>query len=737
MSAPGSGEEPEGSDVPEARVNSPSAALLRLAEACGITPEYAAWDGRPRRSSAKAIRAALAAMGIDGSDDEACHSELDRIEDAKWERALPAVLVMRAGESREIALTVLEGDEADVVLRLESGATLTLAQVVRDAEVREVRGRSMSRLAFAIPSELPLGWHEVEARVGATPFPAVSAVVVVPTRAPMPSDITESRPWGFAAQLYSIRSKASWGVGDLADLRDLCSLAALRSGADFLLINPLHAAEPVSPLTNSPYLPSSRLWIHPLYIRVEDIPEVAYMPAADRALIAWHGEAPRAASLDRILIDREAAWAAKKAALEEVFRAPRSVARQAAFDEFRSRAGHPLVDFATSCALVEERVSAGVVPTDPWPESLASPEASGVAAFRAGHADRVEFYSWLQWLADEQRGAAQLAARNSGMRIGIMADLAVGVHPRGADSWSLGPVLARGVGVGAPPDMYNQQGQDWSQPPWQPRALEEAAYRPFRDVVRASLRHSGALRIDHILGLFRLWWVPQGLSPDDGVYVRYDHEALVGILCLEAERAGAILIGEDLGTVEPWVSDYLASRGILGTTVFWFEKRADGSPRAPEDYRPGALASLGTHDLPPTAAYLAGEHVTLREKLGLLVEPVEEVRAEATRERAGVVEMLLERGWLTPPVEGAEPEPEEILLALHRALFASPATLTSVAITDAVGELRTQNQPGTDKQYPNWRVPLCDGRGVPATVDTLFDHPRVQRLIEVVRSARP
>jgi 4-alpha-glucanotransferase len=274
-------------------------------------------------------------------------------------------------------------------------------------------------------------------------------------------------------------------------------------------------------------------------------------------------------------------------------------------------------------------------------------------------------------------------------------------------------------------------GQNWSQPPWDPHALEEAAYAPFRDVVRATLRHAGALRIDHILGLFRLWWVPDGCSPDDGVYVRYDHEALVGILVLEAMRAGAVVIGEDLGTVEPWVSEYLASRGILGTVVMWFEKRGDGAPRAPEDYRPGVLASVTVHDLPPTAAYLAGEHVRLRESLGLLAGPVEEVRAEAERERAGLVRMLVEHGWLAPD---AVEDQGEILIALHRALLASPCALVGVAVPDLVGDLRTQNQPGTNTEYPNWRVPLCDGRGTPIPLDTLFDHPRARALLEAIHN---
>ena len=234
------------------------------------------------------------------------------------------------------------------------------------------------------------------------------------------------------------------------------------------------------------------------------------------------------------------------------------------------------------------------------------------------------------------------------MEIGVIHDLAVGVKPGGADAWTLAGVLARNVTVGAPPDMFNQQGQNWTQPPWHPVRLAESGYAAYRDMLRTVLRHAGGIRVDHILGLFRLWWIPEGAGPGEGTYVYYDHEALIGILALEAQRAGAIVIGEDLGVFEPWVRDYLAERGIFGTSILWFEHDADG-PIPPERYRQQCLTSVNTHDLPPTAGYLAGEHVTLRESLGLLRRPVDEERAEAVAEQEAVLGMLRERGLLPEP----------------------------------------------------------------------------------------
>jgi 4-alpha-glucanotransferase len=502
-------------------------------------------------------------------------------------------------------------------------------------------------------------------------------------------------------------------------------LAKIRAGADFVLINPLHANEAVPPLSPSPYLPSSRRFIAPMYIRIEDIPEVAYVPSQQRAVIEWESERPSRNNNTDELLDRDEVWRAKVAALEQIFEAPRSPGREAQFEAFCVREGKALEDYATWAAISEEYH--GVTS---WPDELATASAAAVAAWRDDHSDRVLFHAWMQWIADEQASHAQSTARGTGMDIGIIADLAVGVHPSGADAWSLHRVLANGISVGAPPDGFNPQGQDWSQPPWQPRALEAAAYVPFRDVVRAAVRHSGAVRVDHILGLFRQWWIPVGHGAGDGSYVQFDHEALVGILILEAHRAGAIVIGEDLGTVEPWVREYLSSRGVLGTSVLWFERTHDGGFTAPEHYRADALATVTTHDLPPTAMMLAGAHVGLRTELGL-VSDVDAAIEQASDELQRLVGMLRERDWVIEDYEE-----EDLIAGVHRMVMASPAVLTGVAITDAVGDMRAQNVPGTFEEYPNWRIPLTDRNGVPVLLDTLFDHPRMRRLVAAIRSAR-
>ncbi len=501
--------------------------------------------------------------------------------------------------------------------------------------------------------------------------------------------------------------------------------SAATSGADYVLVNPLHAAEPVPPLEPSPYLPTSRRFANPLYLRVERIPELATAPDDVRAAVARLRD-DLAVHLDGVdTIDRDAVWTAKRAALQALYAVPRTPGREAALTAYRWREGEGLRNFATWSALAVELGPDHLA----WPEELRHPESGAVRAWAAEHADAVGFEAWLQWVLDEQLDATQSAALRAGMRLGVMHDLAVGVNPRGADAWSLQDTYAQGITVGAPPDPYNQHGQDWSQPPWRPDRLAEQAYEPWRAMVSTILRHAGGIRVDHVIGLFRLWWIPQGLGPKAGTYVRLDHEAMVGILALEAHRAEALVVGEDLGTVEPWVRDDLRSRGILGTSILWFELDFDGGggPLTPERWREYCLASVTTHDLPPTTAYLAGDHVRLRERLGVLTRPFEEELALDEAERAAWLGALREHGLLP---DGADVE--ETVRALHRFLTLTPSRLLNVALTDAVGDRRAQNQPGTTNEYPNWRVPLTDPDGRPVRLEDVFTSARVRSLLGVL-----
>jgi 4-alpha-glucanotransferase len=699
----------------------PSPRLLELAQAYGVATEFWDWQGRHVPVPERTIVTVLSALDVDASGAAEVEVALEDVALAPWRRMVPPVIVTRAGVPRRVAVHVPDGEPVDVWVQLEDGRRRSLAQEDQWVGPRSVDGVLIGEASFGIPVDLPLGWHCLHAR---TPSRAARCpLVVTPARLELPAALTERRRWGLMTQLYSVRSCRSWGLGDFADLGELAAWAGRDLGADFVLVNPLHAAEPVGRMEPSPYLPTTRRFVNPIYIRVEDIRETAYLPATDRALVEWEAESPRGSNGDPRLIDRDAVWSAKRSALERVFAVRRSPAREAELQAYRRREGAGLEDFAFWCAMAEHYG----LPSSRWPQAAHDPESDTVAALRPALADRVEFYRWLQWVADAQIEAAQATARRAGMRIGVVTDLAVGVHPSGADTWTLQGVLARGVTVGAPPDAFNQQGQDWSQPPWRPDALAEQGYAPYRDMLRTVLRHAGGVRVDHIAGLFRLWWVPLGDGPAAGTYVRYDHEALVGILCLEAHRAGAFVVGEDLGTVEPWVRNYLADCGMMGTSILWFEKDGQGRPLEPEQWRELCLGTVTTHDLPPTAGYLAGGHIELRESLGLLTRPLAEEMAVDEADRAAVMDLLRRRGLL-----GDDASEQAVVEALYRFLTLTPCRLLGVSLSDAVGDRRTQNQPGTSDEYPNWRLPLADGSGATVLLENLRRLPRALSLARVM-----
>ena len=699
-----------------------SSALRDLAHDLGVSTRYWGWDGAEKDVADTTLHAILAALGTPVAADEDIAAARARRERAPWERTLPPVTVIREDRSASVPVHVDHGTPVTVHVLLEEGGRVDLVQGEDNTPPFDLDGVLRGRARFELPEGLPLGWHRLVAETGAGP--AEADLVVTPARLTVHEQYAARRAFGVQAQLYSVRSERSWGIGDLADMRDLAAITAARHGADFLLVNPLHASSPTPPVEPSPYLPVTRRFTAALYLRIEDVPEFRSLTdfARQKVDLLRGTVAERNTRGDRLV--RDEVLNAKLAALEELFAVPLTAGRQALLDAYRAREGQGLEDFALWSAI------AGSVRGTPDEVQLQHLDEDVLTRARTELADRIEFHVRVQWWLDEQMAAAQAAAREAGMRIGIMHDLAVGVEQVGADSWALQDVLARGATVGAPADQYNQQGQNWSQPPWHPEHLREASYRPWRDMLRTLMRHAGALRIDHVLGLFRLWWIPEGHEAADGAYVSYDHEAMIGILALEAQRSGTLVVGEDLGTFEPWVREVLVDRGILGTSILWFEYDAQGRPLRAEDYRTLCMASVNTHDLPPTAGYLAGDHVTLRHELGLLERPLAEELAADAAGREEVLDVLRAEGLLPPgPVEDVE----ETVIALHRHLARTPSMLLGVSLVDCVGERRIQNQPGTDEEYPNWRIPLADPEGRPVGLDEIASDPRTARLLAAVR----
>lgn len=713
-------------------------ALARLAALHGVATSHSPSPDHTVRAAPSAVVAALAALGVDASSEEAVADALERVESGHRLRLLPPTVVLWTP-----ADTAAPGD-APPLAALPPG---TRVRVTRSAdEAAGVAGAAGAgapepEWTWTVPGgpgtgaptapardahpRIPHGVHrvDVDAPDGRT---GRAHLVVAPDRVPGP----DGRSHGLLVQLYSLLSRRSWGMGDLGDLAELAAWSGRAHGTGFIQVNPLHAAVPGTPTDPSPYRPSSRRFPDPVHLRIEDIPEYAYLPPDDRVRVddvLKRAAALRASVLDKgALIDRDAVWDLKREALEPVCAVPLGPGRQAAYDAFLAEQGRALTDHATWCALTELH---GAQWTD-WPPELRDPRSAATDRARHDLADRVGFHSRLVWLTDAQLGAAQAAARGAGMPIGLVHDLAVGVHPGGSDAWAQADHFAAGMSVGAPPDAFNARGQDWGLPPWRPDRLAESGYAPFRGLLRGLLRHAGALRVDHVMGLFRLWWVPLGEDPTSGTYVHYDAQAMLAVLALEAHRAGAVVIGEDLGTVEPGVREELARRGVLGTSVLWFERDWDGTgePLAPEQWRTDCVATCTTHDLPSTASRLTGDHVTLRHRLGLLTRPLDQEAAQDAAETGEWLTLLTRLGLLP---EGRADE-EGAIRAFHRFLLRTPARMIGVWLPDGTGDRRPQNLPGTWNQYPNWRLPVADATGRPVPLEELTASPRLHALLRVL-----
>ena len=646
--------------------------LAELAAAVGVATTYDDYLRRPVEVGAGAVRMALAAMGIDASSDIAAGDALAEVSAAS-NRSIPQTLVLRTGEKTPLLL----------------GPTSTLIR--EDGEQQRLESRGA---ALALPRDLPTGYHQlVSEETGET-----SHVIVTPGRCPLP---LAEPSFGWMAQLYAARSRQSWGIGDC---RDLATLAAWSGevGAAMILVNPLHATTPVLPQEASPYSPTSRRYRNPLYLRIEDIDEIRALGEHDaRTVESLAEQARRANTTDRI--DRDTVFELKMRALELLATAPRSAQREAAYRQWAAAEGEGLVDFATFCALSEQHGGGW----QNWPAELRHPSSPAVAAARNELAPRVQFHMWLQWLIDEQLATAQAAATDAGMPIGIVHDLAVGVDPGGADAWALQDDLATGVTVGAPPDGFNQKGQDWGLPPLLPTRLPATGYAPFRDMIRSVLHHAGGIRIDHIMGLWRLWWVPQDGSAAEGTYVNYPARDLLGVLSLEAHRAGAVVVGEDLGTVQDGVREMMAEHNVLSSRVLYFE-RTDDDPEQPmlpaADYPELALTSVTTHDLPTAPGWWADEEIRVQTELDLFGEsttPAEQSDRKAG-ERRDLLDLLQREGLID-----ADASENELVLAMHRFLASTPSLLVATGLGDAVGDRRQPNMPGTVTEYPNWRLPVA------------------------------
>ncbi len=708
--------------------------LSALALDAGIAEHWSDARQRPQQVSPDTLRALLAAMDLPAATASDIEDSRRRLAEQAAD-ALPPMLVTRCNARTVLPKTA----RGPYRILCESGRIL-------DGHIQA----GADRVPFMIAPDEP-GYHRLLLTS------AEATLAVAPQKAPSLADltgVTGPRCWGLAAQVYSLRQDAratvprTHGFGDFGALREL-AVAAAEQGADMLAISPVHAMYAAQPERSSPYSPSNRLFLNVLYAAP------ASVLGQDAMVRALSGVAPAELNaLDGLdLIDWPAAAAIRLRvlrALHAEFANSGAASQRARYAQFCEARGQALRDHAIFEALhAAQRAPDGTIaPWQKWPAALRDPASSQVKRFAQDHPLEVGFHQFAQWLAAENLAAAHTAAREAGMRLGLLADLAVGASPDGSHAWSRQADLMRGMSVGAPPDIYNPLGQGWGLTAFSPRALHTNGYAAFIEMLRAVLAHTGGVRIDHILGMARLWLVPEGASPADGAYLRYPLDEILALIALEAWRHRACAIGENLGTVPEGFDDRLNDNGVLGMNVLWFMRQAVDAPpvadaaeavaagadasgaRAaagftpPAEWPENAAAMTTTHDLPTLRGWWEERDIDWRVKLHLLGDEDDEqsLRAARAQDRQALTRALDSKAE-TPPAQAPVPE-------MLRFVSSSPCPLLLVPMEDIAGVLDQPNLPGTIDTHPNWRQRL------PLSIRATFADPAAQARLDAARAGR-
>jgi (1->4)-alpha-D-glucan 1-alpha-D-glucosylmutase len=682
------------------------AAFERLCAACGIAPQYHDIWGNVHQVSAASKRALLEAMGIAADRAADCEELAHDLGIGGRERALPPVQVVReAAGAPRIAL----GPAARPLrwtLTLEDGAQHS--GDLRPSSLPLQDGRHL----FTLPLTPPAGYHRLELEG------AAMSLIVAPDDCHLPAALDgDGHTWGPAAQLYALRSARNWGIGDFTDLRNLARFAAdADAGAGIVGVNQLHALFPANPAHASPYSPSSRMFLNVLYLDVAAVADFAESAAARERVASAAFQARLAALRSGELIDYAAVANVKFEVLELLYRNfserhfDAGSDRGTAFRAWAAQRGDALHTLALFDALNEHfrQRDATVCGWHDWPEPYRDPDSADVQAFARDNRQRVTFFEYLQWQAELQLAAAGECIAQRGLALGLYRDLALGADRGGAETWFDRKLYALDASAGAPPDDFNLRGQDWGLPPFIPQRLIASAYEPFIALLRANMRHAGALRIDHVMGLARLFWVPRGAGPADGAYVAYPFQDLLGILALESRRNRCLVVGEDLGTVPDRVREALPPQRIFSYRPLYFERAPDGAFKAPSEYRPLAVVAASTHDLPTLAGWWRGSDLDTRERLELFPsQTVHDAQIEGrARDRPRLLQALARDG-LWPAGDDDPARHPDMDAALARAvqvfLARTPAKILMIQPEDMLGQIEQVNLPASGDAYPNWR----------------------------------
>ncbi|HEU4684184.1 MAG TPA: 4-alpha-glucanotransferase [Nitrospira sp.] len=738
------------------------ALLSALAERVGIASDYYDIAGTKHVTSDDTKRAILAAMGFAVETPDALARALRDWDEAPWRRPCDPVLVVRRGadilvpcclaledgkERSAVLQWSIRNDAWDVVAGGESGPGMSAV------EVRFLDGRRHVRVELSLPKDLDIGYYTVlvqgEGLVGSS---GTMRLVLAPPHCYLPPSIeNHQRVWGIGLQLYSLSSDRNWGCGDFTDLGKVVEWAGRTLCAGLIGLNPLHALRNTAPHHTSPYAPLNRLFLNELYIDVERLPEFLASADAQRSFHSPEFQSKLKALRESRRVDYDAIASAKRSMLDLAYRQflkdhytgeepdmePKT-ARAKLLERFIQSEGEALELYATFQTLEEERrlIQSKTVTWHEWPKQFLSP-GQPVREYAKRHRKRIRFFQYIQWIAAEQLGENRRLAEQTGMAIGLYNDLALGAERNGAEGWMYQSTLALGADCGAPPDAFAPEGQNWGLPPINPIALRASGYELLIRLLRNNLRFGGAIRLDHVMALCRLFWIPLGKPASQGTYVHYPFDDLLAIVALESVRAKSLVIGEDLGTVPDWVREQLAKARVLSYRVFYFERRGDGSWKAPHEYPEQSLAVVTTHDLPTLTGFWLGEDLRIRAGLGAFRDDTGRRQAWEQRDadKARMLQALKHEGLLPDGMSenpGTVPTMTPALCrAIHLYLARSSSAVVLANLEDGLEELSQTNLPGTVEAHPNW------SRKYSVPVEGLMTDERLRDLAAALRSTRP
>ncbi|MEW6385966.1 MAG: 4-alpha-glucanotransferase [Thermodesulfobacteriota bacterium] len=721
--------------------------IATLGHLCGVSPGY--WDnlGNRHETSLDTYQAFLSSMGVPWAEPERLEEEIRRRRRQPWERLVQPVTVVHKNSARGRLVVTLASDTPGLPsnwqiqgeIQNRNGETLIWENRTEGTAVLAVRPRGRgfrSRLALPLPAGLEWGYYDLKLQVRGTGPEETGAtlLIVAPDRAYLPPCLAGGeRLWGLNLPLYALRRPGNWGLGDFTDLKETMSWAG-ELGAAFVGVNPLHPLMPEAPADPSPYSPATRRFTNFLYLDLERVPELAHCPTAQAFLASPAFEAAKARLQAADLIDYAEIYRLKRQVLPWLYETflnqhggPERplTPRGEELARFVKSGGDSLRKFAHFLALAKYW---GKGDWRRWPAPYQQPDSPAVADFVREHRQKVGLHLYEQWLASSQLADVQDQARQKELPFTLYQDLALGTAPGGFDTWANPGLFALGAAIGAPPDAFNPRGQNWGLPPIIPQQFRESAYRLFIETLRANCPPGGMLRLDHIMGLFRLFWIPAGQEGSAGTYVYYPARDLLSILALESQRNRTLIIGEDLGTVAPHVRRQLARTGIFSYRVFYFERDRNQHFLPPENYPRQALATVTTHDLPTLAGFWEGRDIALKERLHLYAHDRDAAadRAARDQDKKMLAATLSQRGLLPPSFLAEEalsrPCPQEVRFGVLEYLSQSEAALLELRLEEMLGLTEPQNLPGTTKEHPNWR------RKFPLTLSQLRQHTGITDL---------